>query len=661
MAPTKKPRTDGGPEGRRTVVSRGGLRYHHRQYWAIRRRLEREGKWDSTRNPDNVPTRPSSPIYQHFDDIPEDIELEAAAAADEVEGKLQLMNNNVQSGDLSPKNSAMSLKCIEREIPETDPITSGSDLESESKRDGEISSGYFSIFHERRNVFSEIKQAEGSYRGHKVTGNSGNGGRPSGVHCPEDYVRDNMLVIWKDGCYRWGSLKDTLTIKPLLTLQEYFQSYNSVCVVIKCLPDQFENVDTSLMYDTLRAKIYDPFVLISERSSEGVLHWHMLWLTSKRTDNAKRLLQKHLEPINKHFSISCQQTKSFKHILRYILKEPITLGVAHSDHLEAYCFALCSEDIVYTPRAPDTTDNKMITAILNVMKTQHVYTTEELMNVSPEVMVQYLHKSNLESIIHNCKTFLLKPSDTNLLLERLTFNVTVDNFFTLYAYLMYQMIDPIEFMLDFFNIFCKFPDKKNVLVLQGESNTGKTTFIRPLLELVSFGEVVSGGQFMFQNCINKELLIWEEPLIGSDFIEMCKRVFEGMTTQVPVKFKAPQTLYRTPLLITTNKDLWYYSDGDEAALRNRIVLYKFVNDANGFSKLSPSWWRSTFECYSKDCGELSLYVTGSHKSRSASPESPRSTRGGQRSRDSEQLLTNCSCGNELSEPVDIGAAQCTSR
>nr|WAX26059.1 MAG: nonstructural protein [Army ant associated chapparvovirus 15] len=653
---SKRQRTDSDAPRTRGTASHN-LRWHSRQYWAIRKRLEREGKWDPTRNPDNVPTRPSSPLSREFDELPEEEERQLGDAAQNIEGKLQLMSSNVESGDLFNPNSPMSLECNEGEICETDPPSPESDLESHNKRDGKISGSYFSIFHERRNVFAEIKQAERSSGYNQITGESGERGGPSGVHNAKEYLRDSMLVIWEDGCYKWGTLKDTLNIKPLNFLQDYFQSYNSVCVVIKCLPDHFGDIDTSLMYDQLRKKVYDPFVLISERSSEGVLHWHMLWLTSKRTDNAKRLLQKYLEPINKHFSISCQQTKSFKHILRYILKEPITLAIAHSKHLADYCYALCSEDIVYTPKAPEATDNKMITAILNVMKTKHCYTTEELMKEAPEVMVQFLHKSNLESIVHNCKTFLLKPSDTNMLLERLTFDCSGNDFFTLYAYLMYQTVDPMHFLLDFFNIFCKFTDKRNVFVIQGDSNTGKTTFIRPLLELVSFGEVVSGGQFMFQNCVNKEVLIWEEPLIGSDFVEMCKRVFEGMTTQVPIKFKAPQTLYRTPLFITTNKDLWYYSDGDQEALSNRIVLYKFNNAASGFSNLSASWWRSCYECYSRDCAELSLYVTGSDTECSTGSKSPRTDWSGSDSRTSEQFYSKCSCGNELSEPVDIGASQ----
>lgn len=384
----------------------------------------------------------------------------------------------------------------------------------------------------------------------------------------------------------------------------------------------------------------------------------MLWLTSKRTDNAKRLLQRYLNPLSKHFSISCQQTKSFKHILRYILKEPLVLGVCHSEHLAKYCYSLCNEDIVYKKGPVETSDNKMITALLKIMKDKNCYSTEELMKSSPDIMVNYLHKSNLESIVQNCKLFLLKPNDSKMLLERLTKDaIPGSSWFKIYAYLMCQDINPLNFVCDFINIFCKFPDKRNVFTVQGPSNTGKTSFFRPLLELVQFGEVVSGGQFMFQNCINKELLIWEEPLIGSDFVEMCKRVFEGMTTQVPVKFKAPQTLYRTPIIITSNKDIWHYCDSDEMALRNRMILYHFNHDANEIQNRGASWWRSTYECYCRDCEFIGEYVTGIDPKYPTSSEPSGTTTDSQPSTECQQLHTDREPDSPGCEQLDPGATQ----
>ncbi|KAF8793823.1 hypothetical protein HNY73_001861 [Argiope bruennichi] len=67
---------------------------------------------------------------------------------------------------------------------------------------------------------------------------------------------------------------------------------------------------------------------------------------------------------------------------------------------------------------------------------------------------------------------------------------------------------------------------------------------------------------------------------------MCKRVFEGMTTQVPVKFKPAQTLYRTPLLITTNKSLWWHDQGRHCSDGSEDID---STDAPGFTiDYSPS-------------------------------------------------------------------------
>lgn len=58
-----------------------------------------------------------------------------------------------------------------------------------------------------------------------------------------------------------------------------------------------------------------------------------------------------------------------------------------------------------------------------------------------------------------------------------------------------------------------------------------------------------------------------------------------MATQVSVKYKAPQTLHRTPVLITTNKNLWHYCEADEAAIKNRIFHFEFNRAACEY----PEW------------------------------------------------------------------------
>lgn len=640
------------------------MRYSAKQWAAIKAKLKASGKWDEDRYlsakdsylPDTEPIE--------FDDLDPEVERDLVEAAEQVEGGKSYHMSNEFNCDLSNRAGTTSGKSSEREIYKADCFNSKNNMETYSKRNRPVHSNYFSIFHERGNFSGETRKAKRTLQFDEIGEYAGKRGRINRVSKTEEYLRDNCLMLHmqnsKGQVPKWGDFKEGVDVQEVNDLIEYFQSYNSIAVVIKCLPDELDTINSVDMFDALTKCISDPFVLVCERSQEGVLHWHMIWLTSKRTDNAKRLLQKSLEKVSKNFSIGCQQTKSFKHYMRYILKEPVSLGVGNSDHLANYAYAIMLEDVVYTAPTKQTPDNKMIDQLLKTMKEHNVYTTEELMRVAPDVMMNYLQKSNLDSIVQNCKLFLLKPNNSRSTLERITHGCDMGSWFMLYAFIVHQGINPLTFLLDFFNIFCRIPKKLNVFCIQGASNSGKTTFLRPLLEMVSFGEIVSGGQFMFQNCINKELLIWEEPLIGPDYVEMCKRVFEGMTTQVPVKFKAPQTLHRTPILITSNKDVWHYCTGDEAALRNRMILYFFETDAQEIKSRSRDWWRSCYEAYCGCCRLLSEYFSGSDAERPTRFESDWPAPSLTDCWDCEPVDTERQPGSPVSEPVDCRANKSTS-
>lgn len=103
------------------------------------------------------------------------------------------------------------------------------------------------------------------------------------------------------------------------------------------------------IYNSLLTNITDPFVLVNELSSTGLSHWHIIWLTSKSSDNAKHTLQNFLP---KDLSIACQHTRSLKHLLEYILKDPLILGV-NEVSTTFMCHCITTLDIVCT------TDNLM--------------------------------------------------------------------------------------------------------------------------------------------------------------------------------------------------------------------------------------------------------------------------------------------------------------
>ncbi|GFU19424.1 hypothetical protein NPIL_31701 [Nephila pilipes] len=452
------------------------------------------------------------------------------------------------------------------------------------------------------------------------TGTKESGGT-LGISQTEGFVR-NKSLIYSQGSHplTFEEFSKGKDFGNLNTLEAYFQSYNSIGIVIKCLPDDCFN--TYDLYAVLCQHIKDPFILISELSKEGVMHWHMIWLTSKRSDNAKRLLQTYFSSVSTNFSITCQQVRSLKHLLKYILKEPLTIGVANSTHFSNYVYALYSSADIY--KKPTNTDcNPIIRELLDTMKKYNEYSYEGLMKLAPDVMLKYLHKPNLEQIVNNCKLFYLRKKDVVNILERALSGWEGGNPFRIWLYLTYQGVSPGNFFMDMWNILFRTTDKINVLCLYGPSNTGKTSFVRPLLEIFSFGEIVSGGQFMFSNYVNKELLIWEEPLIGPDYVEMCKRVFEGMTTQVPIKFKNAQTLYRTPIIMTTNKYPWHYCQSDKGAILNRMILYEFNKGATYFPNFSETFGATCYRSFTKWIRNISEYVSFCQPSNSTGIESNR--------------------------------------
>lgn len=621
-----------------------GRKYNAKQWFAIKSKLKRDGRWDDKRSkregdvthrddkrPKKVkPVQPNTLDNYVHEGQAEDIEI-PEGFFDNIDletGKQILMSNNeCPNKYILSDNSSDSSECDFGKIPEACPDNSKNDVEGENLHtEEELSNHSISVFHERGDLSREAWEVERAFRNISVS--SGTRERIRAVGVPEiaGTVRDNTVILFRSLNPKfWDQVKDDedFFCDNITSYESYFQTYNSIAIVIRCLPD--DGITTKDIYDLLIKSVDDPFVIICEKSDEGVLHWHMIWFTSKRSDNAKRLLQKALQDVPGSVSISCQQTRSFKHLAKYILKNPITLGVGNSDALTKYIFGLMRTMGDPTPIEECPVDslgnfpNAMIKDIIYAMNKHKKYTYEELVFHSPEMMKKYLHKPNLESIINNCKLFLHRPNDIKLTFDRVTSDAGFADLFPLWFFLEYQNINAGDFILDFWNIMLKMSDKVNVLCLQGPSNTGKTTFIRPLADIFNWGEIVQGGQFMFQNCINKELLIWEEPLIGPDFVEMCKRVFEGMTTQVNIKFKAPQTLYRTPILITTNKDVWHYCEADKAAFENRMFHYNFPNSGT-MPTFSASSVRRTYRRYRQWLTDLSLYFTGCDPYCTSGPE-----------------------------------------
>lgn len=118
--------------------------------------------------------------------------------------------------------------------------------------------------------------------------------------------------------------------------------------------------------------------------------------------------------------------------------------------------------------------------------------------------------------------------------------------------------------------------KKNVLLLQGPPNTGKSYTAREFWKIFTIHtRLVQDGIFTFQNLINSDCALWEEPMITNENVDTTKLILEGeKDVSIAIKNQATQKLHkRIPIIITTNKPLYQYCSSEQQALNARC--YKF--------------------------------------------------------------------------------------
>ena len=99
---------------------------------------------------------------------------------------------------------------------------------------------------------------------------------------------------------------------------------------------------------------------------------------------------------------------------------------------------------------------------------------------------------------------------------------------------------------------------------------------------------------MWEGCIDKALIFCEEPMFETATVEHAKQVLEGAPTQANVKNKCPHTLQPTPVIITTNNDLWKWCPKAKTALLARLVLTSTVKSYQPLKAvkkgLNPDLW-----------------------------------------------------------------------
>lgn len=350
-------------------------------------------------------------------------------------------------------------------------------------------------------------------------------------------------------------------------------------------------IDDVLPYVLLLNDLTDVnhWFITGEYNADGIFHTHCLLLTTRRTDSIKRSLSTSHESLSHSDTFKrlwkadstldiakMQKCHKPESMFGYVMKAPKWIASNHMPYID-YSTSLNTWNLNEKFKQPKEQNvsadvNKITEDILNIVLEHQCKTLEDCMKCDPETMSKYLHRPGLLQIVNNCITFA-KATGTTMKIEM--FFKYDCNPEKIHQILLHQGINVPDFDLAFFNWITKTHSKKNTIVLYGPSNTGKSTFVAPLKHIFSWGEVVNGNNFNFEALIDQSLGYWEEPLINAELAEKCKQVFEGMETMIPVKYKKPMLLQRTPIIMTTNHLPWRYCSNEEIPFKNRMWIFDF--------------------------------------------------------------------------------------
>ena len=153
-------------------------------------------------------------------------------------------------------------------------------------------------------------------------------------------------------------------------------------------------------------------------------------------------------------------------------------------------------------------------------------------------------------------------------------------------------------LLDVLN---KKSQKKNCFWIYGPASAGKTAFLESLVTHffpASSGQPVNNPRTVFRwgNCINKRVILWEEPQVSPDNHEELKKVFGGQEVTTEVKYQSSVKMQKTPVLVTSNRAPVYvlnaFAHGELAAWESRCFIFQFpnTNTIEGFFPLTKQDW-----------------------------------------------------------------------
>lgn len=130
----------------------------------------------------------------------------------------------------------------------------------------------------------------------------------------------------------------------------------------------------------------------------------------------------------------------------------------------------------------------------------------------------------------------------------------------------------------------KVAGKQNTISFYGPASTGKTNMAKAIVNAAKLYGCVNhqNKNFVFNDCSAKLVCWWEECLMHSDWVEQAKCILGGTEFRIDRKHRDSQLLPQTPLIISTNNDIYTVVGGNiitnvhSKPLRERVVQFNFM-------------------------------------------------------------------------------------
>nr|QKE54953.1 MAG: nonstructural protein [Parvoviridae sp.] len=388
-------------------------------------------------------------------------------------------------------------------------------------------------------------------------------------------------------------LKD-FVLSPLPETEKFLKLQNmkqfQCCIIQLCDPAGNPYIET-LPYAMLLNDLSSVtnWICTAEYNKDGIFHAHAMLQTGARSDSLRRTMETAWQNLclSSNFQYHFGQQSTFdclkiqrchkpESMLGYMMKAPAWV-LSNSEPLLQACYDLdyynLNERFKKSEEAIISNDiNKMTEEILDIIITNSCKSFDDVLKHGAENISKYLHKPGLQSIVNNCLTFVKATGGGWSLENFMKFDPDPS---AIHRVLLFQGIKPSDFDKAFYKWITKYDTKKNTILIDGPSNTGKSAFIAGMKTCIPWGEIVNSNTFAFEGLQDCIIGIWEEPLCSPELAEKAKQVLEGMPCSIPVKYKKPQLLPRTPIFITTNHDLWRFCQGEEPMFRNRMFMFTF--------------------------------------------------------------------------------------